>query len=226
MNTILIHFLDSFHFSVCLRLLLAVVIGGLIGTERSRHGSAAGLRTHILVCVGAVLTSLTGLYVNHILGMGGDVLRLSAQVISGIGFLGTGMIVVKNSNIITGLTTAAGMWATAAIGIALGCGFYIGALLGTLACVVTTALLSRLERKSKMSSHNIYTEVSDIGKLGDIADRIRAEIDGDVLLETLPAKSGMAGHIGLNIIVSNDRRTVQLRKEIESLDGVVFSVIE
>ena len=78
----------------------------------------------------------------------------------------------------------------------------IGALLGTLACVVTTALLSRLERKSKMSSHNIYTEVSDIGKLGDIADRIRAEIDGDVLLETLPAKSGMAGHIGLNIIVS------------------------
>jgi len=226
MDTMIAHLLSNFYFSVCLRILLAVCIGGVIGTERSRHGSAAGMRTHILVCVGAVLTSLTGIYVNQFLGMGGDALRLSAQVISGIGFLGTGMIVVKNSNIITGLTTAAGMWSTAAIGIALGCGFYIGALLGTLACVITTALLSRLERKSKMSSHNIYTEVSEINRLGDIADRIRSEIDGDVLLETIPAKSGMPGHIGLNIIVSNDLRTVHLRKEIEALDGVAFSVIE
>ncbi len=226
MDVFLAYFFSNFHLSAFFRITLAVIIGGVIGTERSRHGSAAGLRTHILVCVGAVLTALTGLYVNQTLGMGGDVMRLSAQVISGIGFLGTGMIVVKNSNIITGLTTAAGMWATAAIGIALGCGFYTGALLGTFACVFTTALLSRLERKSKMSSHNIYTEICEVGRLGDIADRIRSEIDGDVLLETVPAKSGMPGHIGLNIIVSNGLRTVQLRKEIEALEGVAFSVIE
>ena len=217
---------NSYFFSAFLRITLAVLVGGIIGTERSRHGSAAGLRTHILVCVGAALTALTGLYVNDWLGMGGDALRLSAQVISGIGFLGTGMIVVKNSNIITGLTTAAGMWATAAIGIALGCGFYSGALLGTFACVVTTALLSRLERKSKMSSHNIYAEIDNISRLGDIADAIRQEIDGDVLLETVSAKSGLPGHIGLNLIVSNGLRTIQLRKEIEKLEGVAFAVIE
>ncbi len=217
---------SSFHFAALLRILLAAVTGGIIGTERSRHGSAAGLRTHILVCVGATLTALTGLYISSFLGFGNDPLRMAAQVISGIGFLGTGMIIVKNSNIITGLTTAAGMWATAAIGVALGCGFYSGALFGTIACVVTTALLSRLERKSKMSSHNIYTEIHDICQLGNIADRIRMEIDGDVLLETVPAKSGLPGHIGLNIIVSNGLRTIQLRKEIESLDGVAFAVIE
>ena len=139
---------------------------------------------------------------------------------------GCSAAVKENSNIITGLTTAAGMWATAAIGVALGCGFYSGAFFGTIICVVTTALLSRLERKSKMSSHNIYTEIDTICQLGNIADRIRTEIDGDVLLETVPAKSGLPGHIGLNIIVSNGMRTVQLRKEIESLDGIAFAVIE
>ena len=220
------HLFSNFYISSLLRILLAALVGGIIGTERSRHGSAAGLRTHILVCVGATLTALTGMYLSIILGIDTDPLRLSAQVISGIGFLGTGMIVVKNSNIITGLTTAAGMWATAAIGIALGCGFYFGALVGTAVCVITTALLSRLERKSKMSSHNIYAEIDNICQLGNIADRIRAEIDGDVLLETVAAKSGMPGHIGLNIIVSNSLRTSELRCEIEALDGVAFSVIE
>ena len=119
--------------SITLRLLLAILAGGVIGIERGKHGSAAGLRTHILVCIGAAMTALTGLFVSNSLDASGDITRLAAQVVSGIGFLGAGMIIVKNGNIVRGLTTAAGMWATAAIGIAIGYGFYVGGIIATVA---------------------------------------------------------------------------------------------
>ncbi len=95
--------------STVLRSLAAVVIGGLIGSERARHGRAAGMRTHILVCLGACMTSMTSMFVSDSLGNNGDVFRIPAQVVSGIGFLGAGMIILKNNNMITGLTTAAGV---------------------------------------------------------------------------------------------------------------------
>ena len=101
--------------SVLLRLFLAVIVGGIIGFERGRHGSAAGFRTHILVCVGATMTSLCSLYASLSLQLPGDIFRLSAQVISGIGFLGAGIILVRNNSTVAGLTTAAGMWVTATI---------------------------------------------------------------------------------------------------------------
>ena len=211
--------------TVCLRVALSVLAGGVIGNERGRHGSAAGLRTHILVCVGACLTALTGFFVYESFSLQGDVLRLSAQVISGIGFLGAGMIIVKNSNVITGLTTAAGMWATAAIGIAVGCGFYSGAILATLSCVVTAAYLTRLERRRKVSVH-IYAEVESPKKLGDIADMIRENTFGDVLVETVAAKSKIVGNIGLYITASDKQKSHELRKFIETIDGVTFAVSE
>lgn len=114
----------QFILSVFSRSILSVIIGGLIGSERARHGRAAGMRTHILVCLGSALTSMMSVYVSQILGNGGDILRIPAQVISGIGFLGAGMIILKNNNVITGLTTAAGVWTTSIIGIAVGYGFY------------------------------------------------------------------------------------------------------
>lgn len=94
--------------STVLRSLAAVIIGGLIGSERARHGRAAGMRTHILVCLGSCMTSMTSMFVSDSLGKNGDVFRIPAQVVSGIGFLGAGMIILKNNNMITGLTTAAG----------------------------------------------------------------------------------------------------------------------
>jgi putative Mg2+ transporter-C (MgtC) family protein len=108
---------------ITIRAILAIIVGCLIGAERAKHGRAAGMRTHILVCLGAAMTSMTSLYVSEVLNYGGDVLRIPAQVISGIGFLGAGMIILKNNNTIVGLTTAAGIWATATIGIAIGYGF-------------------------------------------------------------------------------------------------------
>ncbi|MBE6727996.1 MAG: MgtC/SapB family protein [Ruminococcaceae bacterium] len=222
----IISYLREFNFiTICLRLILAVVVGGIIGNERGRHGSPAGLRTHILVCIGSAITSLTGYYVYHTLGIGSDVLRLSAQVVSGIGFLGAGMIIVKNSNMITGLTTAAGMWATAAIGIALGYGFYSGAIIGMLTCFFTAAVLTRLERKRKMAIH-IYAEVDDILHIGDIADKVRSCVSGDILVETIAAKSNLPESIGLYITVSGKYATSELRKTIEKIDGIRFAISE
>ena len=74
--------------NVLIKSLLAVVMGGLIGTERAKHGRAAGMRTHVLVCLGSTLTSMTGLYVSDVLGNTGDITRMAAQVISGVGFFG------------------------------------------------------------------------------------------------------------------------------------------
>ena len=109
--------------SVIVRILLAMLLGGIIGIEREQSKRPAGFRTHILVCVGASMTALIGLFIWYQMGDVTDPVRISAQVISGIGFLGVGTILVKEHDHITGLTTAAGLWTTAAIGIACGYGF-------------------------------------------------------------------------------------------------------
>lgn len=209
-------------FTVLIRIGLAVLFGGIIGNERGKHGSQAGLRTHILVCLGAAMTSLVGMYANEILGYSGDPFRIAAQVVSGIGFLGAGMIIVKSGNAITGLTTAAGMWTTATIGIALGIGFYSGATLVMLACVFTAAFLTRVERKRKQSTH-LYVEIEELADSGNITDQIRSLLNNNCLMEIQPPKSGISGHLGLFITVS---RGNQCRADIEAIDGVAFAIIE
>ena len=124
------------------RSLAAVLIGSLIGSERARHGRAAGMRTHILVCLGSCMTAMTSVYISQTLGVG-DASRIPAQVISGIGFLGAGMIILKANNIITGLTTAAGVWTTATIGIAVGYGYYVGAIIVTVLFLATIILFAK-----------------------------------------------------------------------------------
>ena len=212
-------------FTVILRLVLAGVFGGIIGNERGKHGSQAGLRTHILVCLGAAMTAMAGLFSTEILGYNGDPFRIAAQVISGIGFLGAGMIVVKNTNTITGLTTAAGMWTTAAIGIALGMGFYSGALIAMIACIFTAAFLTRIERRRKTAAH-LYIEISDLTASGEITDKIKQLFDNDCILEVVPSKSGADGHLGIFITTSDVEKCAEARKEIEKIDGVIFTISE
>ncbi len=230
MNTIktVIDTLNDFNaISVIVRILLTVLVGGIIGSERGRHGSAAGMRTHILVCLGSAVTALTGLYLTMQLGISSDVARISAQVISGIGFLGAGMILVKNSTVITGLTTAAGMWATAAMGIALGYGFYVGALFSMFVCVFTSAFLHRMEKSIKKSS-SIYIEINNASRAGDIVEEIRNLTENDAAIEVVPTKSGTVGNIGIYIAaaVSNDLALNELRRSIEVIDGVGFAIAE
>lgn len=212
-------------YSIAFRLILAILVGGIIGNERGKHGSAAGLRTHILVCIGAAMTALTGYYVYATLGVSGDIMRLSAQVVSGIGFLGAGMIIVKNGNIVTGLTTAAGMWATAAIGIALGYGFYTGAVIATIGCVFTAAFLSRVERKRKETTH-IYIEISLENNINKVLDDIREKLDPDALIESVAPKSNVNNTIGIYVTVSNIRTVEEIKNHIDGIDGIVFWILE
>ena len=138
--------------SISLRILLSILIGGILGVERGRKNRPAGLRTYILVCLGSALVMMTNQYV-YVTFETGDPVRLGAQVISGIGFLGAGTIVLTGRNKIMGITTAAGLWAAACSGLAIGIGFYAGAILGGLAIAFTVSGLLRFDiwiRKKSM----------------------------------------------------------------------------
>jgi len=136
--------------TMIVRTLLALICAGAIGYDRNVHGAAAGMRTHILVCIGAMLAMSTGqyafIYYNSV-----DPTRIGAQVVSGIGFLGAGSIIVTRGNRIQGLTTAAGLWASACIGLAIGIGFYEGAIVGAVAVYITERMLRRLSKSIRPS---------------------------------------------------------------------------
>ena len=207
--------------STVLRSLAAVVIGGLIGSERARHGRAAGMRTHILVCLGACMTSMTSILVSDIMGNNGDVFRIPAQVVSGIGFLGAGMIILKSNNIITGLTTAAGVWTTATIGVALGYGYYVGAVAVTVLFLSTIVLFARSERKRK-SAEVIYIEIDNSYKLNEVLKELEREIPESFTYQIFASKSGNQGSVGLNVVI--DKRIDMDVSVLSSLENIVFAV--
>lgn len=198
-------------FTVILRLIMAVIFGGLVGLERERHGRAAGLRTHILVCLGAAITTLIGQYDMTMLpGYAGDPMRVGAQVVSGIGFLGVGTILSKGRFQVTGLTTAAGLWATAAIGLAVGIGFYEGAIFGALLAVVTMTLLSRfdahvIERSRKL---RVYIEIDDINKMQSMISLLVESYHARDLQVTVP-RSGVSGNAGIEATVRIGKNLTQ-----------------
>lgn len=156
--------------SVALRMVLAVLCGGFIGLERTFHRRPAGMRTHMLICLGAAMTTLTSQYLLLYMNYFTDVARLGAQVISGIGFIGAGTIIVTRHQKVKGLTTAAGLWTAAIVGLALGAGFYEGGLAVTALVLVAEVFFSRLERLILRRSPelNLYIHYSS----PDTIDRI------------------------------------------------------
>lgn len=175
---------DISFLSVVLRMVLAFVCGGLIGVEREYKRRSAGLRTHILICLGAAATTLTSQYLFLEMGYATDLGRLGAQVIAGIGFVGAGSILLTRRQRVKGLTTAAGLWASAIIGLCFGAGFYEGGLLATVLVLVAELLFSRLEKSFLYGSLqiNLYVEYRKSEVLNQIL-RILKE-DGVKLLGT------------------------------------------
>lgn len=173
--------------SVFIRLVLAMLCGGLIGLERGRKRRPAGFRTYMLVSLGAALTMLIGQY-NYVmlegewaslsaaLGVKFDVSRIGAQVINGIGFLGAGTILVTRRQEVKGLTTAAGLWASACMGLATGAGFYECVLLGFLLIFLSIHLLPHVEAfmVENAKNMNIYVEFESLDAVGAIIARIKA----------------------------------------------------
>ena len=157
----MLHFFDVLRdvtlISVAFRLLLALTCGALIGLERSYKNRPAGFRTHILVCIGAAAASMTGIYLAVNRQFPTDLSRLGAQVVSGLGFIGGGTIIVTKKKTIKGLTTAAGLWACGIIGLALGAGFYEGGILAAAAILIVEIYGSDLGCKIK---HNPEFHIS------------------------------------------------------------------
>ena len=132
--------------SMALRLLLAVVCGGVIGLERTVRRRPAGFRTHILICMGACITTLIGQFLVFYMDFDTDISRLGAQVIAGVGFIGAGTILVTRNQRVKGLTTAAGLWASAILGLALGAGFYEAGVATAVLVLIAETLFVRIER--------------------------------------------------------------------------------
>lgn len=135
--------------TIMFRIVMAVIIGGILGLERSMKNHTAGFRTHILVCLGATLVMMTNVFINEHYGTA-DPARMGAQVISGIGFLGAGTILVTRYNQVKGLTTAAGLWTAACVGLAIGIGFYQGALAAGLTIILIMTVFQRLKSTIEM----------------------------------------------------------------------------
>ena len=166
------------YLAVALRIFVAVIIGGILGLERGMKNRPAGLRTYMLVCVGACVVMLTNQYIYQVFGSV-DTVRMGAKVVSGIGFLGAGTIIVTRRNQIKGLTTAAGLWSAAGVGLALGVGFYEAAIVGTVAVFAVMTLLQRMDNRLHRRSRRLeaYIELSSIS-LGDFLRTMReADID-------------------------------------------------
>ena len=161
--------------SVVVRLGFAMLCGGVIGLERERKRRPAGFRTHILICLGAAMTTLTSQYLVLHLHLFTDMARLGAQVIAGIGFIGAGTIIITKRRQVKGLTTAAGLWAAAIVGLCCGAGFVEGAFLATVIILLAELVFAKLEYfiVSNARVFNLYVEYAESSTLGTVVDSIK-----------------------------------------------------
>ena len=168
---------------VIIRISVAFLLGGILGLERGLKQRPAGLRTYMLVCVGACMIMMTNQYIYQVFKTG-DPVRMGAQVVSGIGFLGAGTIIVTKHSQIKGLTTAAGLWAAAAVGLAAGIGFYEAAVAGAVVIFFTLTVLNRLDMQMhrKARYFDIYIELPRQISLGSFIHQAR---DKDIIVADL-----------------------------------------
>lgn len=211
------------YLAIALRIFSAVVIGGLLGLERGLKNRAAGLRTYMLVCTGACLVMLTNQYIYQVFGSG-DPVRMGAQVVSGIGFLGAGTIMVTRRSQVKGLTTAAGLWSAAGIGLALGIGFYEAALTGAVAIFVVMTLMQRMDDRMhrKTKRLDVYIELDDQLDFGDFLHLIRSL---DYELNNVQRETELSERVRAytaTLKAPKRRNHVQIMEEVQSLPGVVY----
>ncbi|MBO7303468.1 MAG: MgtC/SapB family protein [Clostridia bacterium] len=210
--------------AVSIRLLVALICGGIIGIERERKHRPAGFRTHILICIGAAMTTLTSQYIAFNLGQTTDLARLGAQVIAGIGFIGAGTIIVTKRKNVKGLTTAAGLWASAIVGLCAGAGFIEGALLTTIIIIVAELLLARFEYFMVSSSRTvvIFVEYSDTNKLTAIVETVKENSSYIRDIEITKSSGENNNSCAIFSIQMPRRRTHdKMINLIANLDGVV-----
>ena len=163
--------------SVTIRLVFALVVGLVIGIDREMNRRVAGIKTHILVCIGAAMVMITSQYMMNAFGSVGDPARLGAQVISGVGFLGVGTIIVTGRNQVRGLTTAASIWVCACIGLAAGIGFIEGVCVALIFLVFTLKVLGKLDRVVRKRGRELdfYIEFENNQGLIKFSDKMKED---------------------------------------------------
>lgn len=211
--------------SVILRVFLAVVFGGILGLERGMKNRPAGLRTYMLVCLGSCIIMLTNLFFFQAT-QSGDPMRLGAQVVSGIGFLGAGTIVVTRRNHIKGLTTAAGLWATAGVGLALGMGFYEAAIAAGISIFLTLTVLQKWDHimHSKTRTLDLYVEFGEELSIGSLIRSLR-ELDLEIEDMQLDRDSAADEHVrGVLLTLKSPKRRdhIELLDQIHKIPGIVM----
>ena len=212
--------------AVFVRMLLAVVCGGIIGVEREYKRRPAGFRTHILICLGATMTTLTSQYLFLVMHYYTDIARLGAQVVAGIGFIGAGTIIVTRRQRVKGLTTAAGLWAVAIVGLCLGGGFYEGAIAATVLILLAELLFSRLEYRilDNTPEINLYLEYTSKATLDNVLKLFRDL--GVKVLNLEITRSAEAGEQRNACAIFSLRlpkkvRAEQLNVETGAIEGVI-----
>ena len=211
--------------TIILRLTLAILLGGVIGYERGRAGRPAGLRTHILVCLGSTLAIMTNQYVYEVYDVG-DPTRIAAQVISGIGFLGAGTIIVTGRHQVKGLTTAAGLWATACMGLAIGIGFYKAAIVTCILIAFVTVVLHRLDNNmlTKANIFDVYIEFGKAAAITSVLDELKQfEIKIDSIEMVKPNyNSGTSAAAIMTIRLKRKKYRLDVIGQINGIEGVEF----
>lgn len=211
---------------IFLRLAAALVAGGIIGYERERDSQPAGLRTHMILALGAALVMI--LSVNIGIKFGSDPARLAAQVVSGIGFLGAGAILRFGFNV-KGLTTASTLWTTAMVGMAIGYGYYLVSLFAVVITIIVLTLVERFEKKF-VRVNVIRTVVVDVHEREGILREVRKTISkmADALLAFSVQKSVKNKHMRLEIVArfSRNEKLEDMLEVISSIEGVKGIKIE
>ncbi|MCQ2427022.1 MAG: MgtC/SapB family protein [Clostridia bacterium] len=209
------------------RLLCAIICGGIIGLERESKRRAAGFRTHTLICIGASLTTLISQFMLFELSLPTDPARLGAQVISGMSFIGAGAIIVTSRRQVKGLTTAAGLWTAAIIGLTIGAGYYEGALIATFLVLFAELGLSKLEYYivSNAKTMTVHIEFTDPGDLDTIVDFISKREMAVNDIEYTKSKSLEASYPSVILTLKlrkkkNHEKTLTMISEIKGVRSV------
>jgi len=211
-----------FELEMAARLLLAVLLGGFIGYEREHTNRPAGFRTHILVCAGAALVMATSEYMVGRYSISAvDPARLGAQVISGIGFLGAGTIIRDGVNV-RGLTTAASLWAVSCVGIAVGCGFYLGAVIATILIFITLITLKKAERRFSRRNRfrTIIIESENISGQVGIVTNLLEKSSIEIKNIQLYKNKDSAQMIKLLVRLPGGAMDAQTLNELQAIEGV------
>lgn len=212
--------LSQLDVRLIIRLLVAAACGGAIGYERDHRNKDAGLKTHMILAMGAALAMMISKY-GFQDTTGFDTARLAAQVISGIGFLGAGVIFVKNNNLVSGLTTAAGLWTTSIIGLALGAGMYVMALITTAIVVMIQLVLHQKIFEQAIRKEEIYLTVT-IKNMEVIEDITNYFKDKDEVSHEIISINKVKGNyeVTLDFISDSKTDTVEFARYLSSLDMV------